>query len=139
MDASVKWNGRMSFTGVANSGHEIALDASPSVGGDDQGARPLELILISLAGCTAMDVISIMRKRRQDVTGFEVQAHAEQAEGHPHVFTAIHVKYIFHGKNLDPRAVERSIELSETRYCPAQAMLSQVAPVSHSYEIIEDT
>ncbi len=138
MDATLKWNGRMQFTGAANSGHDLIMDAAPSVGGDNLGARPMELILTGLAGCTAMDVISIMRKKRQNVTGFEVEAHAQQADTHPKVFTAIEIKYIFYGKDIDPQAVERSIELSEKRYCPAQAMLMQAAPITHVYEIIEE-
>ena len=85
-----------------------------------------------------MDVISIMRKKRQNVTGFEVTAHAERAEQHPKVFTAIEINYIFRGKNIDPKAVERAIELSEQIYCPAQAMLAQIAPIKLSYKIIEE-
>lgn len=137
MDAKVTWQGDMKFAGVADSGHEIILDSDTSVGGHDEGARPLELMALSLAGCTGMDVISIMRKKRQNVTGFDVKVHADRAEDHPKVFTKIHVTYIFTGENLDPKACERAIELSETRYCPAQAMLAQVAPTTHSYEIIE--
>ncbi len=138
MDALLKWNGRMQFTATSDSGHNIVMDSDASVGGDDQGSRPMELILMGLAGCTAMDVISIMRKKRQNVTGFEVSAHAERAEAHPKVFTSAAIRYTFWGKNIDPKAVERSIELSEKRYCPAQAMLMQTMPITHTYEIIED-
>lgn len=137
MNAVVQWQSDMKFIGSADSGHEIVLDSDASVGGHDEGIRPLELMALSLAGCTAMDVISIMRKKRQNVTGFEVKVHADRAEDHPKVFTKIHITYIFTGQNIDPAACERAIELSETRYCPAQAMLAQVAPTSHSYEIIE--
>lgn len=137
MNAQVTWQDGMQFTAVADSGHAITLDADPSVGGANSGARPMELILLGLAGCTAMDVISILRKKRQDVTGFQVKTHAERAETHPKVFTAITVEYIFTGRNIDPKAVERAIELSEKSYCPAQAMLAQVAPISHTYQIIE--
>lgn len=138
MDAALKWHGGMKFIATADSNHEVVLDSDPSVGGNDLGSRPMELILEGLAGCTAMDVISIMRKKRQNVTGFEVTAHAERAEHHPKVFTAIEIKYTFRGTGIDPDAVERSIELSEQVYCPAQAMLSQVAPIKLSYEIIEE-
>ncbi|MCP4425049.1 MAG: OsmC family protein [Chloroflexi bacterium] len=138
MDTTVKWNGRMNFTATADSGHEVILDSDPSVGGDNQGSRPMELVLEGLAGCTAMDVISIMQKKRQNVTGFEVSAHAKRAETYPKVFTEIAIKYTFWGKNIDPKAVERSIELSEKRYCPAQAMLAQAAPITLTYEIIEE-
>lgn len=138
MDAALKWQGGMKFIATADSKHDIILDSDPSVGGTDLGSRPMELILEGLAGCTAMDVISIMRKKRQNVTGFEVIVHAERANQHPKVFTAIEINYIFRGKDIDPKAVERSIELSEQIYCPAQAMLSQVAPIKLSYEIIEE-
>lgn len=127
----------MQFTAVSDSRHEITLDSDSTVGGNDLGARPMELILMGLAGCTAMDVISIMRKKRQNVTGFEIVTYADRAANHPKVFTAIEIKYIFYGQDIDPKAVERSIELSETRYCPAQAMLALSAPITHSYEIIE--
>lgn len=137
MNAQVTWQDGMQFTAVADSGHQITLDADPAVGGVNLGARPLELMLMSLAGCTGMDVISILRKKRQDVTGFQVKTHAERAEGHPKVFTAITVEYIVTGRNIDPKAVERAIELSETTYCPAQAMLAQAAPIRHTYQIIE--
>jgi putative redox protein len=138
MDASLKWQGGMKFIATADSNHDVILDSDPSVGGTDLGSRPMELILEGLAGCTAMDVISIMRKKRQNVTGFEVTAHAERAGQHPKVFTAIEINYIFRGKNIDPNAVERAIELSEQIYCPAQAMLAQVAPIKLNYQIIEE-
>jgi putative redox protein len=99
----------------------------------------MELILEGLAGCTAMDVISIMRKKRQNVTRFEVTIHAERAENHPKVFTAVEIKYTFWGQDIDPRAVERSIELSEQTYCPAQAMFAQILPIKLNYEIIDET
>jgi putative redox protein len=137
MDASLKWQGGMKFIATADSNHDVILDSDPSVGGTDLGSRPMELILEGLAGCTAMDVISIMRKKRQNVTGYEVTAHAERANQHPKVFTAIEIKYTFWGKNIDPKAVERAIELSEQIYCPAQAMLAQVVPIKLSYQIIE--
>ena len=137
MNVSVDWLGDMKFVGTSDSGHEITLDAGAAVGGHNEGARPLELMALSLAGCTAMDVISILKKKRQVVTGFKVEVHTEQADGHPKVFTSIHIKYIFHGHDVAPKAVERAMELSETRYCPAQAMLSAVAPTTMSYEINE--
>jgi putative redox protein len=127
----------MSFTATADSGFRLNMGAQPDVGGDDDGFRPMELVLLGLAGCTAMDVISILRKKRQHVTGFEVQAHAERAQEHPRVFTDITIKYIVEGINVDPEAVRRAIELSETKYCPAQAMLVQAVPIRHEFEIVE--
>lgn len=137
MDAKVTLQQRMSFTATAESGFRLNMGATPDLGGDDDGFRPMELVLLGLAGCTAMDVISILRKKRQHVTGFEVQAHAERAQEHPRVFTDITIKYIVEGINVDPEAVRRAIELSETKYCPAQAMLVQAVPIKHVYEIVE--
>ncbi|MDX1663771.1 MAG: OsmC family protein [Candidatus Promineifilaceae bacterium] len=137
MDATVTLDRRMTFTAKADSGFSVTLDADPAVGGDDSGFRPMELMLLSLAGCTAMDVISILRKKRQKVTDFQVKVHAEQADEHPKVFTDIKVTYIVHGTDVDPEAVRRSIELSETKYCPAQAMLVQATPITHTFEIVE--
>ena len=135
MDAKVTWKGRLSFTGTANSGFEVGMGADPDVGGDDDGVRPLELVAIGLAGCTAMDVISILQKKRQDMTAFETEVHAERAAEHPKVFTYVTVRYIVEGHNVDPAAVERAIELSVTKYCPAQAMLAKAVQIDHSYEI----
>ncbi len=135
MDARVSWNHGLSFSGTATSGFTLALGAHPSSGGEADGFRPLELMLMSLAACTAMDVISILQKKRQDVAHFEVKAHAEQADDHPRVFTSIEIRHIVTGRNVSQAAVERSIELSSTKYCPAQAMLGKVVPVRHTYEI----
>lgn len=135
MEAKVTWKGRMSFDGSADSGFNIALGTDPGVGGDNDGSRPMELIAIGLAGCTAMDVISILQKKRQAVTAFETQVHAARAEEHPKVFTHIVVEYLIEGREIDPAAVERAIELSETKYCPAQAMLAQAVKIEHRYTI----
>lgn len=137
MNASVTWDHGLTFAGTADSGFTVNLGGSPSVGGDDDGFRPMELILTGLIGCTAMDVISILRKKREDVTGFRVTAEAEQADQHPHVFTKVHIHYVVEGKQVKPASVERAIELSEDRYCPAQAMLKQTVELTSSYEIVE--
>ena len=138
MDAKVTWKGRMTFTGEAESGFTIPLGTDPAVGGDNDGLRPLELLAIGLAGCTAMDVISILQKKRQDVTDFEVKVHAERAAEHPKVFTHIMVEYLITGREVEPAAVERAIELSETKYCPAQAMLAKACTIEHKYTLIEE-
>ena len=138
MDAKVTWKGRMTFTGEAESGYTIPLGTDPAVGGDNDGLRPLELLAIGLAGCTAMDVISILQKKRQDVTDFEVKVHAERAAEHPKVFTHILVEYLITGREVEPAAVERAIELSETKYCPAQAMLAKACTIEHKYTLIEE-
>jgi putative redox protein len=137
MDATVTLQERMSFVARADSEFTLNLGADADVGGDADGLRPMELMLISLAGCTAMDVISILRKKRQHITSFQVEAHAERATEHPKVFTDVTLKYVVHGVNVDPQAVSRAIELSQTKYCPAQAMLIQAVPIRHEYEIVE--
>lgn len=137
MQASVTLDHGMTFIGTADSGFTVQLGTDPAVGGDDDGLRPMELMLISLAGCTAMDVISILRKKRQDVTGFQVRVDADRAAGHPKVFTALRIHYILTGRKIQPAAVERAMQLSAETYCPAQAMLGRVAPISLSYDIVE--
>jgi putative redox protein len=137
MEAKVTWNGRMTFTGTAGTGFSVPLGSDPSVGGDNDGFRPLELMAVSLAACTAMDVISILRKKKEDVTAFEVRTHADQASEHPHVFTHVLVEYILTGHRINPTAVERAIELSVTKYCPVQAMLTKAVQIEHTYQIIE--
>jgi putative redox protein len=127
----------MSFRGTADTGFTLPLDAHPDVGGDNQGFRPLELMAISLAGCTAMDVISILKKKQQDVVNFEVNVHADQASEHPHIFTHVTVEYIITGRGVTQAAVQRAIELSTTRYCPAQAMLGKAVTIDHTYVINE--
>ena len=138
MQASVTWKNGMSFTGTADTGFEVPLGADASVGGADDGFRPMELMLVSLAGCTAMDVISILSKKRQNITGFEVKVDGKRAAEHPKVFNAISIHYVVRGQGVDAGAVERAIDLSKTKYCPAQAMLSQIAPVTLSYEVIQE-
>jgi len=138
MNATVAWHQGLSFTGKADTGFEVPLGADPEVGGADDGFRPLELMAVSLAGCTAMDVISILTKKKQEVTVFEVTVHAEQAEEFPKVFTRAVITYLVTGHAVDEAAVLRAIELSATKYCPAQAMLGKVVPMELVYEIYED-
>jgi putative redox protein len=138
MNASVTWQQGMSFNGKADSGFEVPLGANPEVGGADEGFRPLELMAVSLAGCTAMDVISILTKKKQEVTAFEVKVDAKQAEEFPKVFTHAVITYIVTGHSIDEGSVMRAIELSTTKYCPAQAMLGKVVPMDLVYEIYED-
>lgn len=135
MEAKVVWKSGLSFTGSADTGYQVPLGAEAAVGGDEDGFRPMELIAVGLAGCTAMDVISILKKKQQQVTAFEVQVHAVRTSEHPRVFTQAVVEYIVTGKDIDPAAVERAVELSETRYCPAQAMLVKAFPIEHKITI----
>ena len=135
MQAKVVWRNRLSFTGKSG-GFQVPLGAHPDVGGDDDGFRPMQLIGLGIAGCTAMDVISILQKKRQAITAFEVQIDGEQAEDHPRVFTHLQIKYLISGNDVDEKAVERAIELSRTKYCPAQAMFQDIVPIDLSYEIL---
>jgi putative redox protein len=136
MDAKVVWSEGLSFSGsAAGSGFSVALGADPKVGGANDGFRPLELLLVGLAGCTGMDVVSILQKRQSGVTAFEVRAHAEQAIEHPRVFTRIVVEYVVTGRGIDRASVQRAVELSETKYCSAQAMLRRSANIERTITI----
>jgi len=137
MDAKVLWQNGMTFTGTADTGFEVALGTDPKVGGANDGFRPLELLVVGLAGCTAMDVISILKKKRQTITAFEVRVRAERAEEHPQVFTSALIEYEVTGQGIDEAAVRRAIELSAERYCPAHAMFSKIMPIKLDYLIYE--
>lgn len=119
-------------------GFSVHMDASPDVGGEHKGMRPQSLLLVSLGGCTAMDVISILRKKRQQVSGLEVKVRAERADEHPRVYTHIWLTYVVTGKEVDPAAVERAIELSMTKYCPVAGLLQRVVPIETHYEIVNE-
>lgn len=138
MDAKVTWDHGMTFEGTADTGFTVPLGTVPAVGGENDGFQPMELMAVSLAGCTAMDVISIMRKKRQEITAYEVSVHADRAENHPKVFTQATILYKVTGKEIDEAALRRAIQLSAERYCPAQGMLDQVMPIELKYEIYEE-
>jgi putative redox protein len=137
MGVKVTWKEKMSFTGTADSGFEVPLGTDPSVGGDNDGFRPMELLAVSLASCTAMDVISILRKKRQDVSAFEVRVQSERAPEHPKVYTHIILEYVVEGREIEPAAVERAIELSSTKYCAVQNSLSPEIKIEHKYQIVD--
>ncbi|MBI9046343.1 MAG: OsmC family protein [Anaerolineaceae bacterium] len=138
MEASVTWKEELSFSGISDSGFTVPLGASKKVGGKNDGFKPMELLLIGLAGCTAMDVISILKKKRQQISSFEVKVFADRADTHPKVFTKVKILYKISGKNVSESAVERAMELSEGTYCPAQAMLGKAFPIELAYEIREE-
>ncbi len=138
MDVILDWKKNMAFQGVAGSGFTQSLDADESVGGANSAARPMEFIAIGLAGCTAMDVISILRKKKQDVSDFQIKLHADNADEHPKVFTSAVIEYIVTGRQISEAAVLRAIELSAEKYCPAQAMLSQAFPMRLIYKILDE-
>ena len=133
MDTKVVWQEGLQFIGTPDSGNKIVLGSSA-----EEGVGPMEMVLTGLAGCTAMDVISILRKKRQKVSSFEVHVHGERSPEIPKVFTDITVNYIVRGEGIDPAAVVRAIELSETTYCPVQKMLSLAAPIHLTFEIVEE-
>jgi putative redox protein len=130
-EARVTWVEDLRFVGHASSGHAIVVDGSA----EKLGPSPMELLLIGLAGCTAYDVVSILQKKRQAVTGLEVSARAARAEEAPRVYTAIEVDYLVRGRDLQPKAVEDAIRLSTGKYCSASAMLEKTAKITTSYRI----
>jgi putative redox protein len=138
MKATVQWKEKMTFIGTPDSGFPVQMDADASFGGTDQGVRPMEMIALGLAGCTGMDVISILRKKRQQVTRFEVRVNAPRSADHPKVFTSALITYVVTGTNVEEAAVLRSIELSMTKYCPVQVMLAYAFPMELHYEIYEE-
>ena len=138
MKANVNWNGGMVFTGAADSGFPVRMDTTVEGGGSNSGVRPTELIALALAGCTAMDVISILQKKRQNVGKFEISVDAPRSADHPKVFTRAVLTYRFTGTDIEEAAVLRAIELSATKYCPVHAMLEQVFPIDILYEIYEE-
>ena len=140
MQATLSYTGGeagSSWLAETDSGHQLTLDGSPEIGGQNKGPRPLELMLLGTAGCTAMDVLSILRKKRQAVHDCKITISAERAESHPKVFTKIHVHFTVIGEGVKEAAVERAIELSHTKYCSAYAMLSATAEMSSSFEVVE--
>ena len=128
----------MQFKGVVPIGPELVMDAAEEAGGQGKGPRPLEMLLLALGGCTGMDVISILRKKRMDVTGYDIDVRAERAQEHPRVYTSIYVEHTIRGRGITHEAVERAIELSDTKYCSVGAMLRKAVPVTVTYRIVEE-
>jgi len=138
MSATVSWKKGMSFSGTGHaSNFTLPLGADPKAGGENDGFRPTELILVGLAGCTAMDVISILLKKRQEVSAFEVRADGDRAENEPRRFTRFTLEYVVTGRGIDPAAVERAVELSETKYCSVMATLRCAGPIERKITIVE--
>ena len=137
MKARVKLVEGMTFVAESGSGHAVVMDASPDVGGRDLGARPMELVLMGAGGCSAIDVVHILRKSRQDMVDCVVELEAERAPEDPKVFTRIHMHYVVTGRGLNPAQVERAIKLSKEKYCSATIMLAKTAEVTSDYEIRE--
>lgn len=137
MKARVKLGEGVSFVAESGSGHALVIDGAPEAGGRNLGPRPMELVLMGTAACSAFDVVLILRKGRQDITDCVADAQAERAETDPKVFTRIHLHFTLKGRNLDPDKVRRAIELSAEKYCSASAMLAKTAVITHDFEIRE--
>lgn len=137
MECTVRWHDGMSFIAETGSGHMVAMDGAPEAGGRNLAPRPLELMLAGAGGCTAFDVVLILQKGRQAVSGCEVKLSAERATEDPKVFTRIHFHYVVKGKNLKPDAVDRAVKLSAEKYCSASIMLGKTAETTHDWEIVE--
>jgi putative redox protein len=137
MKARVKWLENVSFVAQSGTGHSVVMDGAPEDGGQNLGVRPMEMLLMGLGGCTAFDVVLILRRGRQDVTDCVVELEAERAPEPPKVFTRIHVHFIVTGRDLAEKHVKRAVELSAEKYCSASLMLAKTAEITHDYEIVE--
>lgn len=133
MQATLQWKQDLVFDAITENGQRIQLDGSHST-----GPAPIELVLLAQGGCTGMDVMAILQKKRQTITALEVKLDGIRQEEHPQVFTEITITYLIRGRGVDPQAVERAIELSETKYCPVMAMLRKATTITTRYEIIEE-
>jgi putative redox protein len=137
MKVEVDWLDGMAFEAIADSGHKVMMDASPDVGGDNRGSRPMEVLLMGLGGCSSIDVMLMLKKSRQDVTDCKAVIEAQRADAVPAVFTHIHVHFIVTGRGLNAKHVERAVKLSAEKYCSASIMLAKAAEMSHDFEIKE--
>lgn len=137
LSAHVTLQDGLHFVGNDTAGYRVDMDATAAAGGG-KGLTPMELVLLGLAGCSAMDVITILRKKRQPVEGLEVEVNGWRSDEHPTVFTTIDLKYIVHGEDVDPQAVNRAIELSRQRYCPVWAMLDKSVQIDASFSIVHE-
>jgi len=137
MKATIKWAGEASFEGKSETGHTVLMDGPPDLGGQNRGPRPMEMVLLGMGGCTAFDVVLILRKGRQDIVDCVAQLDAERAPADPKVFTRIHVHFVVSGRKLDPKRVEQAIKLSAEKYCSASIMLAKTAVITHDFEIVE--
>lgn len=137
MRATIKWVDNVMFIGQSGSGHSVVIDGPPQAGGENAGIRPMELMLVGLGACTSFDVVTILKKSRQDVTDCHAELEAERAEEIPQVFTRIHVHFVVSGHQLKSKQVERAVKLSADKYCSASIMMAKTAVITHDFEIIE--
>lgn len=137
MKATVKWLDHMSFVGESGSGHSVVMDGPPDDGGRNMGVRPMEMVLLGMGGCTAFDVVHILKKARQDIVDCHIELEAERAADVPKVFTRIHLKYFIKGKNLDQKKVSRAVTMTADKYCSVSIMLSSCVEITHETIITE--
>jgi putative redox protein len=137
MKITLKKTGQLGFNATTESGHTVLLDGSPDHGGDNQGPRPMEMILVALGGCSGIDVSLILQKSRQQVSDISIEVEAERADSIPAVFTSVHVNYNITGIDLDPTRVERAVSLSMDKYCSVTRMLEPSVNITHSYTVID--
>ena len=136
MNLSVNWVDGMLMVGKSHSGHSITMDGPIEIGGENLGVRPMEMLLLGVAGCTMIDVVTTLQKMRQDLSHCETRISAERANEHPKVFTDIHIKFIVKGKDLDSKKVDKAITLSAEKYCSASIMLGKTAKITHDFEVL---
>lgn len=137
LEAKVSWVAGRQFVGVSGSGHSLVMDTGAEHGGADTAATPMEMVLVAIAGCTGMDVVSLLEKMRVKFTGLEMKIRGERREEHPRVFTKIEVEYIVYGPAVEEAAVKRAIELSQEKYCSVAALIRPACPVSYTYQIVK--
>ena len=137
MNLSVNWVNGMLMVGKSHSGHSITMDGPIEIGGENLGVRPMEMLLLGVAGCTMIDVVTTLQKMRQDLSHCETRISAERAKEHPKVFTDIHIQFIVKGKDLDSKKVDKAITLSAEKYCSASIMLGKTAKITHDFEVLE--
>lgn len=139
MKARIKWVQDVTFLGESGSGHSVVMDGAPEAGGRNLGFRPMEMLLLGLGGCSAFDVVMILKRGRENVTGCVVEVDADRAETDPKIFTQIRLRYIVSGRALDLKKVERAVNLSAEKYCSATAVLGKSAQITHVVELLEET
>ena len=137
MQTSLKWAGGAAFIGNSSSGHKVVIDGPPEGGGRDLGPRPMEMILLGLGACTSYDIVSILKKARQDITDLTIELDGKRADAIPSVFTDIHIRFLITGHGVSEKQVEKAIQLSAEKYCSASIMLGKTARITHSYTISE--
>lgn len=139
MKARIKWVQDVTFLGESGSGHSVVMDGAPEAGGRNLGFRPMEMLLLGLGGCSAFDVVMILKRGRENVTDCVVEVDADRAETDPKIFTQIRLRYIVSGRALDLKKVERAVNLSAEKYCSATAILGKSAQITHVVELVEET